>query len=122
MPNNDTYCAVLRGLFRTEAEGEEPNLDDSFVRGIGAGKSVDIYSKITSAMMSAGVVVGPKIMAYGLELCLRDGALESVCTHTCPCQIVVVVRIHALILQSYYLTADNKCMKQHMLVKMSTIL
>jgi hypothetical protein len=65
-PNNDTFCAVLRGLFHDKG------------RGMGSGTSVETFGKITSAMMTADIMVGPKIMAHGLEMFLMDGEVESV--------------------------------------------
>lgn len=65
-PNNDTFCAVFRGIFHNNGRDME------------AGTSVENFAKITSAMMTSDLLVGPKILVYGLEWFLMDGELESV--------------------------------------------
>lgn len=78
VPNNDTFCAVFRGFMHEKG----PEMQ--------SGSAVETFGKVTAAMMSADVFVGPQIMAYGLDLFLMDGELESVRinsldSHTCCC-------------------------------------
>ncbi|NJR42316.1 MAG: hypothetical protein HC767_06315 [Akkermansiaceae bacterium] len=81
VPNNDTFCAVFRGIFHDKG------------RDLGAGTSVEAFGKVTSAMMTADVFVGPKIMTYGLDLFLMDGELESVRSHGhLPSATVITMR------------------------------
>jgi hypothetical protein len=65
-PNNDTFCAVFRGLSHNNGQDLAP------------GSSIEMFGKVTSAMMNADIFIGPKIMTYGLEMFLMDGELDSV--------------------------------------------
>lgn len=67
LPNNDTFCAVFRGV-----------MCDTAHRKVEPGTSVETYGDVTSAMMKADVTVGPRIMSYGLDLYLMDGEVVPV--------------------------------------------
>lgn len=67
LPNNDTFCAVFRGL---ASETAEPSIE--------SGQCIETFGKIMSSMISADVTVGPHVLSYGLGLCLFDGDARSV--------------------------------------------